>query len=128
MTSLLLIAAGGALGAVARYGVSGWVQNVAGVTFPWGTMTVNVTGSLFLGVVIRLLADATAPPHWRAFLAIGFLGAYTTFSTLTFEAAQLLRDREWTAAAGYLVGSVAVGLAAVLVGMGMAEWYLRGRG
>ena len=128
MTAILLIAIGGALGAVARYGVSGWVQNATGVTFPWGTMAVNVTGSLLLGVVIRILADVTTPPHWRAFLAIGFLGAYTTFSTLTFEAAQLLRDREWGAAMGYVAGSVGIGLAAVFVGMGAAEWYLRARG
>jgi len=122
---LVLIAAGSALGGMARYGVSGWVQSGAASTFPWGTLAVNVSGCLVLGVLMRWLGSVAASAPWRLFFAIGFFGAYTTFSTFSFETVQLLRDREWSAAVGYLTASVLAGLTAIIVGMAAAEWYLR---
>jgi len=122
---LLTIAAGSALGGMARYGISGWVQGGSAGTFPWGTLAVNVSGCLILGVLMRWLGAVAASAPWRLFFAIGFCGAYTTFSTFSFEAVQLMRDREWSAAVGYLTASVLAGLTAMIVGMAAAEWFLR---
>ncbi|MGH2031972.1 fluoride efflux transporter FluC, partial [Acinetobacter baumannii] len=74
----LLIALGGALGAIARYALGGWVQAGTASSFPWGTLAVNLSGCLFLGFVLRFLGITQGAPEWRALLAIGFAGAYTT--------------------------------------------------
>lgn len=110
------VALGGALGAVARYGLSGWVQGLAGGTFPWGTLAVNVLGSLLLGFTVAWLQAAAFSADVRQFATIGLLGSFTTFSTFSFEAAALLRDGEWWAAAGYVAGSLGAGLVAVAAG------------
>lgn len=114
------VAVGGAVGAVARYGLSGGIQGLAGGTFPWGTLTVNVLGSLVLGFAIAWLQAAAVSADVRQFATIGLLGSFTTFSTFSFEAAALLRDGEWWAAAGYVAGSVGAGLVAVTVGYVLA--------
>jgi CrcB protein len=124
--SLVLIAAGGALGALARYGLSGWVQARAGF-FPWGTLVVNVLGSFVLGFAIRYLETAVLPPEWRQGVTIGLLGAFTTFSTFSYEAVALAQDGDWGRAVTYVLASVAVGLAAVVAGLGVAEITVRGR-
>ena len=127
MIMLLVVASGGALGAVARYLASGWVQDLTGGFFPWGTFAVNVTGSLLLGFSLVWLQGTVATPETRQFITIGFLGSFTTFSTFTFETAAMLRDGEWWRAGGYLFGSVAVGIAAVVVGGILASGVLRAR-
>lgn len=114
------VAVGGAVGAVARYGLSGWVQGLAGGTFPWGTFTVNILGSLLLGFAIAWLQATAFSAEVRQFATIGLLGSFTTFSTFSFEAAALLRDGEWWAAAGYVFGSLGAGLVAVAVGYVLA--------
>ena len=124
---LLMVAVGGALGAVARYLASGWVQDLAGGFFPWGTMAVNVSGSLLLGFVLVWLQGTLASPEVRQFVTIGFLGGFTTFSTFSFEAVAMLRDGEWWRAGGYVLGSVTFALMGVLVGGLLASRALQGR-
>lgn len=122
---LLVVAAGGALGAVGRYLVSGWVQEWVGTFFPWGTLAVNVAGSLLLGFALVWLQATVASAEARQFVAIGFLGSFTTFSTFSYETAAMLRDGEWWRAGGYIAASVLVGLAAVVAGMAAAGYLLR---
>lgn len=124
---LLVVASGGALGAVARYLASGWVQNLAGGFFPWGTFAVNATGSLLLGFALVWLQGTVASPETRQFITIGFLGGFTTFSTFSFEATAMLRDGEWWRAGGYTLGSVTLGIAAVVVGGVLASSILQTR-
>jgi len=116
MSSILVVAAGGAVGAVARYVASGWVQDFSGGFFPWGTFVVNATGSLLLGFSLVWLQSTMASAEMRQLVTIGFLGSFTTFSTFSYEAVAMLRDGEWWRAGGYVAGSVAVGLAAVVAG------------
>ncbi len=94
MQQILLIALGGSLGAVARYWLATSTYNTLGENFPWGTITVNLTGSLLIGIFIGLSDIADIPTEWRTFMTIGFLGSYTTFSTYTLETINLVRDGE----------------------------------
>ncbi|PLS84501.1 MAG: fluoride efflux transporter CrcB [Actinobacteria bacterium] len=84
-SNVLLVAAGGALGAAARYLLGGFVQARLGPGFPWGTFFVNVTGSFLIGVVLVLVERDALPSEARLFLAVGILGGYTTFSTFSYE-------------------------------------------
>ncbi len=115
-----MVGLGGAIGAVSRYLVSGWVQRLAGGFFPWGTLAVNVAGSLALGFVLVWLQSTLSSAELRAFAAIGVLGSFTTFSTFSYEALAMLRDGEWWRAGGYTTGSVLLGLVAVSLGAGIA--------
>ncbi len=124
----LYVAAGGALGAILRFAVSGWVQELSASTFPWGTMAVNVLGSLLLGFAVVWLQSAVTSAEVRVFATIGLLGAFTTFSTFTYETAALLRDGEWWTAGGYMFGSLAAGLLGVMLGIGLAGYMLLPRG
>jgi CrcB protein len=94
MQQVLFIALGGSLGAVARYGVSSYVLTTVSEIFPWGTLIVNLSGSFLMGVVIELFEHTIVPPNLRSLITIGFLGAYTTFSTYSMETVNLLRDGE----------------------------------
>ena len=125
---LLLIAVGGALGSVAPYLVDGWVQANAGATFPWGTLVVNVTGSLLLAFLVRWVEGVAAPSEWRGFLALGFCGAYPTFSTFSYKTAGLLQGGQLLRTAGYIGGSVLLSLPGVLVGFRVAAMVLGARG
>jgi CrcB protein len=117
MRTAVAIAVAGALGALARYGVEGAVARRAG-SFPWATFVVNVSGSFLLGLVVTLLGERLAVASWaRAALAIGFLGAYTTFSTLTLESYRLLEGRSYALAGANLIGSLAAGLIALYGGV-----------
>jgi fluoride exporter len=118
----LVIALGGILGANARYLVSLLVAERLGTGFPYGTLLINVTGSLVIGFFLTLVTERLeVSPLWRLFFATGFLGAYTTFSSYTFETATLLREGAYGAALLYLVGSVVGGLVGVLAGIAAAE-------
>jgi len=115
-----LIFVGAGMGGLARYAVGNWVQAATGPTFPWGTLLINVSGSLLLTFLYALLEGTAAPPEWRALLGIGLCGGYTTFSTFSYETARLLQDGEWERALLYVVGSVVVSLAAAFVGFRVA--------
>ncbi|MGH7476801.1 MAG: fluoride efflux transporter CrcB [Longimicrobiales bacterium] len=125
---LLYIALGGAAGAVARYGLGGWVHDRAGPHFPWGTFVINVLGSLLIGFAVRYLEAVRFTPEARALVTIGLLGSFTTFSTFSYETVALLEDGEWARAALYAVGSLLLGLAAVYAGLVAATLVLHARG
>jgi CrcB protein len=111
------IGVAGALGALARYGLEGWVSRRAG-SFPWGTFVVNVSGSFVLGLLVTLLGERFAVAPWlRASLTIGFLGAYMTFSTLSLESYRLLESRSYALAGANLAGSLTAGLLALYGGV-----------
>ncbi len=95
MNQWLAIAAGGALGAIGRFWVSGWIYETFGKGFPWGTLAVNVLGSFAMGLLFVFLVEKTAAdPVWRSFIMVGMLGAFTTFSTFSLETLQLLEGGE----------------------------------
>lgn len=118
MEKFLVISIGAILGANVRYWLGGWAAEKFGTSFPYGTLIINVTGSLVLGFFITLITDRfVVDPRWRLIVAIGFLGAYTTFSTYTYESANLILSGQlWTGLLN-LFGSSLLGLAAVLAGI-----------
>lgn len=126
--TLLYIAIGGAAGALARYGIGGWVQERTGFAFPWGTLVVNVAGSLLIGLGMRYLEAVRVSPDLRALITIGILGAFTTFSTFSYETVTLLQKGAWMRGAAYSLGSLVLGLAAVWSGMMLAAQLLHPRG
>lgn len=116
-----MVALGGALGSIARWGLTGAVQRWSGSPLPWGTFAVNAIGSLAIGFVAALALERTlVSPSARLFLVTGLLGGFTTFSALSYETFALLRDGQWIAAIGYSFGSVVIGVAAALAGYGLA--------
>jgi len=125
---ILLVAAGGALGAVARYGLSGWVQGLLSTSFPMGTLVVNVLGSFLLGLSFFLLESLALPAGARSMITIGFLGAFTTFSTFSYEAIVLVGGGEWGRGGLYVGGSLILGLVGVVAGLGLGSLLLQARG
>jgi len=118
----LWVGLGGFLGTNARYALGTWIVQRAGLSFPWHTLLINVTGSLAIGAILVLLTERlVADPAWRLFLVVGFLGGYTTFSSYTFEGLELLREGQWLAALWYALGSNLLGLAATYLGMVLAR-------
>ena len=122
MTRFLLIGAGAALGANARFVVSVWAAGRFGAGFPFGTLIVNVTGSLLLGFLLELTTSRfISSPEMRLFLATGFLGSYTTFSTYTVESLVLMRSGSLWMGLLYIGSNIAVGLVFALVGIYLAR-------
>ncbi len=118
VTPLLIVGLGGFLGANARYLIGGWAAERFGVAFPYGTFLINLSGSFFIGLFLTLVTERfVVHPSARLFFAIGFLGAYTTFSTFTFETLALLQSRAYLFAAANLLGSMLLGLVAVTLGV-----------
>lgn len=118
MNRYLLIALGAALGANARYLVGLWAGSRLGAGLPYGTFIVNVTGSLMLGFLLTLSTELIlASPNSRLFLATGFLGSYTTFSTYMVESLVLIQQGNILSGVGVLISSVLAGLIAALVGV-----------
>lgn len=118
MPITLAIALAGSLGALLRYWVDGVVSRRTGGGFPWGTFVVNVSGAFLLGLLFTLLTERYRVDAWvRSGLTIGFLGAYTTFSTFSLETYRLLEDRAVGLAAANAFGSLAAGLGALYVGI-----------
>jgi len=117
----VVVAVGGALGALARYGVQLGLPHSPGA-WPWATVAVNLTGCLLIGLLLAvLLARAPDHPWLRPFLATGVLGGYTTFSTFSVDAVQLVEAGRWPLAVAYLLVSVVGGLAAVVLGLGVGR-------
>lgn len=118
----LMIALGGALGALARYGVSTIVQARMPDVLPGGTFVVNVTGCLLMGFASALLTDRLdASPNWLYLVPVGFIGAYTTFSTFELDLLRAQTTGAWLVGTSYLVASVVVGYAALWLGMVVAR-------
>ena len=118
MKMLLAVALGGALGAVARYKTIGWVGHVTGHGFPWGTLTVNVVGSFLMGVLIEAGAlRQFLTPELRAFLAVGALGAFTTFSSFALDVATHWQRGEILETGVYIAASTALSILALFAGL-----------
>ena len=117
MLNLLSVGIGGFVGAIARYGLSGFVHRYHEGGFPYGTLVVNVLGCLAIGVLMSLVEDRQLfRPEMRSFLMIGLLGSFTTFSTLGYETFELLRDSEFRFAFMNVAANVVLGITAVAVG------------
>jgi CrcB protein len=118
----LLIAAGGALGSMARYWVGSTIAGRMGIRFPYGTLLVNITACVLIGFSLTYLGKRVDwNPAWRYLIPIGFIGAYSTFSTYEWETLSTLRAGAFTLAALYAAGSFVLGLAAVWSGSLLAE-------
>ena len=121
MFKILLVGLGGFCGAVARYFVSGFMLKVS-AAFPWGTLVVNVLGSFLLGFLMTLVTETLAiSPNERLFLAIGFLGSFTTFSTFIYETNSLLEEGEFLLAGVNLFVSLLLGLFGLRLGIWLAR-------
>jgi CrcB protein len=117
-TSILAVAAGGSLGSVARYLVSIGFGRLLGPKFPWGTLFINITGSLLIGLFAGLFATRwNLPPAVRIFLTVGICGGYTTFSTFSLDFFYLFERGEWAAASAYMIGSVVLSISALIAGI-----------
>ena len=108
---ILTVAAGGATGAVARYLLASQIGSWTGPAFPWGTFAVNVLGCAIMGLLTELFALAWSPsPEMRAFLTVGILGGFTTFSAFSLDAVLMMERNDWAPALFYVVGSVVLSL------------------
>ena len=115
---LLAVAAGGALGSVARYLAGIGATKLFGLAFPWGTLLINVSGSFLIGAFVELFAlKWDLPQEARVFLTVGICGGFTTFSTFSLEAWLLMERGEWGYAAAYVAGSVVLSIAALILGL-----------
>ena len=122
MKTILFIACGGAIGAVLRSGASLGVYGLLGRGFPYGTLFVNVTGSLLMGVLsILMLERFNVGPEWRAAILVGLLGSFTTFSTFSMETLNLLEQGDMMRAMANIAFSVIVCLAAVWLGVNIGR-------
>lgn len=118
MRTIVAVGVAGALGALARYGVGGLILSRGGRSFPWETFVVNITGSFVLGFVFTVMTEQLTTAPWvRTAVTIGFVGAYTTFSTLEFETYRLVEDGALALAFANVLGSIVAGLVAVYVGI-----------
>ena len=118
MEKFLLISAGAVLGANVRYWIGDWAAQKLGSNFPYGTFIINFSGSLLIGFFLTLATERLMiDPRWRLLIAVGFLGAYTTFSTFAFESFNLLGKGQWLPGLINLFGSTILGVLAVGLGV-----------
>jgi CrcB protein len=130
MSSLIwYVALGSAAGGVARYLVSAAIQSRVATSFPAGTLVVNITGSLAIGIVLRYaLGSPEVGPEMRMLLVTGFLGGYTTFSAFSYETLALAERGEYVLAGAYVIASVVLSLLGTFSGMAIGDAMLRARG
>jgi fluoride exporter len=122
MTKLAWLAAAGALGTLARYGVGGVVQRALGEAFPWGTLVINAVGSLLFGLVWSLAEERMMiSGETRVILLVGFMGAFTTFSTYAFETSAMLRDAEWSFALANVLSQNVLGIVCFFAGLALGR-------
>ena len=122
MQKYLLIAAGGALGSIARYWVGSTISGRIGARFPYGTFVINITACIVIGFTLTYLGKrADLNPAWRYLIPVGFIGAYSTFSTYEWETLSTLRSGAFAMGALYALGSLILGLASVWAGAALAE-------
>jgi CrcB protein len=121
-TRLLLLALAGSLGALCRYALSGIVQRGLGTQFPWGTVAVNTAGCFAAGILFSLFETRWAlSTETRVIVFIGFLGAFTTFSSIMIESAGFARDAQWVSMAGNVLLQNALGAVAVFAGLSLSR-------
>ncbi len=122
MQKYLLIAFGGALGSIARYWVGTTIAGRMGTKFPYGTFVINITACMIIGFSLTVLSKrADMNPAWRFLIPVGFIGAYSTFSTYEWETFSTIRTGAFLLAALYAVSSLILGLVAVWAGSALAE-------
>jgi CrcB protein len=122
LASVLWVALGGALGSVGRFAIGELLRRPPGPPqFPWGTFTVNITGAVALGWVFGWALDSALAPQYRAFLMIGVLGGFTTFSSFSFETLSLIQSGQSAKALLYVVLSVALSVGGTALGYGLAR-------
>ncbi|MDX8376933.1 MAG: fluoride efflux transporter CrcB [Mariprofundales bacterium] len=125
MIEIIAIASGGAVGAVLRWLISSWVHRFAGSGFPWGTLAVNAIGSLLLGFFIVFLSERSninaVNESLGLFLTVGMLGAFTTFSTYSYQSIRLLQQGMYIAAAGNIIGQILLCLPLCWIGVYLAK-------
>ncbi len=122
MANIFIIGIGGFLGAISRYGVALWIGQRWGRNFPLGTFLINISGSFLIGLLMSLFTERfMVNPQWRLLLIVGFLGAYTTFSTFEYETGALMKDGEWLIAMLNVLLSVIVGFIALKLGEVLAK-------
>ena len=122
MRLLIMIGVAGAVGALGRYGLSSAVSRIGGGSFPWGTLAVNLIGCFLIGLVMHIsLNTDIIPNEWRTTIIVGFLGAFTTFSSFSYETIQLIGKSAYTAAAGNILVNVIAGLAATIAGLAVGR-------
>lgn len=115
---VILVGVAGFFGAISRYWLSGFISRLTGGAFPWGTFVINISGCFVIGFLTVLLTNKVLPhPAVRTAILVGFIGAYTTFSTFSYETLQLARGGAALMAVANVAASVVLGLAAAWVGM-----------
>ena len=124
MKTIILIGLGSGLGGVLRYWLSGVVAERIGETFPWGTMTVNIVGSLLIGLLAAFVDSdrVLMTPGSRQFLMMGFCGGFTTFSSFSLQTIRLMQDSEWLHAGGNILFSVFLCLIGVFIGYKLGQF------
>ena len=116
--AVLLVGAGGAVGAMGRFLLGRWMFHIMGPGFPWGTLAANVIGALVMGMLVELFALKISAPHSiQTALTAGLLGGFTTFSAFSLETALMIERNEWLGAASYAAMSVLLCVGALMVGM-----------
>jgi CrcB protein len=119
---LLAVASGGAIGSLLRYFVAGAIQSAAWPGYPWGIFVVNISGGLAMGIIVELAAlRLSMSPELRAFLTVGILGGYTTFSTFSLDSVLPIQRGAYASAAAYIVGSTVLSILALFAGL----WIVR---
>ena len=122
MTAYIVVFLGGGLGAALRHGINIGVARLFGGGFPYATFFINVSGSFVMGLIAAWFAfKGDASQHWRLFLTTGILGGYTTFSTFSLDAALLYERGQLGLAAGYVIGSVLLGLIGLFAGLAIVR-------
>jgi len=120
--SIVGIGLAGSLGALSRYLLGRFIAERAGAEFPFGTLLINVTGAFVIGLLFALTAHKLLSPAWQTVLATGFLGGYTTFSTMSWEGVQLARGGSSRLSLLYFGGNLLFGLLATMPGIALGRW------
>jgi fluoride exporter len=127
LREVIFLALAGALGTLSRYGLSGLVQRLAGAGFPYGTLAVNILGSLIIGLIMQVgLSTDIIPRTLRLVITLGFLGAFTTFSSFSYETISFLEDGAWLMASLNIVSNLGLCLLSTFLGMTIGRIILGG--